>query len=156
MQDVSPRLAAALELASAGIPTFPCLINGKAPVGWLVPNGLKDRTCDPILLQKMWAQGDWNLVIVPDDLGCFVADIDPRHDGLTTWRALCEEHGWAPWAELQVNTPSGGWHLYYKGSHANSVGTPRRGLGPGIDIRGREGYVLVPPSIIDGVEYRYA
>ena len=155
MPDISPRHEAAATLAHAGIPVFPCLINDKKPVGWLAPNGLKDRTTDTNVIAKWWGQGDWNLAVVPNDLGCYVVDIDAKRDGLTTWLALCQEQGWEPAAPLVVCTPSGGWHLYYKGSHANSVGTPRRGLGPGIDIRGREGYVLVPPSVINGVGYTY-
>lgn len=153
----SPRHEAAVALAGAGIPCFPCLINDKPPVGWLVPNGLKDRTTDLLLLDKWWAQGDWNVAIVPEDIGCYVVDIDTKHhDGLAVWLALCAEFGWSPTSSCVVRTPSGGWHLYYRGSQANSVGTPRRGLGPGIDIRGREGYVLVPPSVIDSTEYTFA
>ena len=150
---MSPRHAAALELAAAGVPVFPCAVNGKDPVGWLVHHGLKDRTTDALLIDRWWAQGDWNLAIVPDDLGYFVVDIDPKHGGLQSWLALCQEQNWAPTAALVVCTPSGGWHLYYRGSTANSVGTAQRGLGPGIDVRGRDGYVLVPPSVIAGVEY---
>jgi hypothetical protein len=156
MLDISPKHATALMLADAGIPCFPCGINAKEPVGWLVHRGLKDRTCDRALIDKWWTQGDWNVAIVPDDLGCYVVDIDIRDGGLDVWRALCEEHGWHGAASCMVRTPSGGWHLYYRGSHANSVGTAKRGLGPGIDIRGREGYVLIPPSIIDGTEYTFA
>lgn len=157
MQYNSPQHEAAVALASAGIPVFPCVINDRNPVGWLVPHGLKDRTTDLKLIGAWWAQGDWNLAIVPEDMGCYVVDIDMKHgnNGLATWQALCAEHGWAPTCSCVVRTPSGGWHLYYRGSRANSVGTPRRGLGPGIDIRGREGYVLVPPSVIDGTEYAY-
>lgn len=156
MPYISPRHEAAAALASAGIAVFPCLINDKRPVGFLVFNGLKDRTTDLKLIDKWWSQGDWNVAIVPEDMGCYVVDIDTKHhDGLATWNALCAEHAWAPTYSCVVRTPSGGWHLYYRGSQANSVGTPRRGLGPGIDVRGREGYVLVPPSVIDGREYSY-
>ena len=127
-------------------------------MGWLVPNGLKDRTTDLALVDKWWGQGDWNLAVVPEDLGCFVVDIDMKHgnNGLEVWQALCAEHGWTATCSCVVRTPSGGWHLYFRGSQANSVGTPKRGLGPGIDIRGREGYALVPPSVVAGVEYTYA
>lgn len=156
MADTSQRHSVARALASAGIPVFPCLINDKPPVGWLVPNGLKDRTIDPVLVDRWWSEGDWNLGIVPEDLGCYVVDIDTKHhDGLAAWLALCAEHAWAATCSCVVKTPSGGWHLYYRGSQANSVGTRTRGLAPGIDIRGREGYVLVPPSAINGVEYTY-
>lgn len=159
MPDISPRHQAARELIAAGIPVFPCLIGDKPPVGWLVPNGLKDRTVDPLAINKWWEQGDWNLGVVPEDMGCAVIDLDVKHlgkDGLATWDAFCREHGWAPSYMLIVKTPSGGFHCWVRGSLPGSVGTPRKGIGPGVDTRGRESYALVPPSVIDGVEYTYA
>ncbi len=159
MEDISPRHKQARELAAAGIPVFPCLIDGKAPVGWLVPNGLKDRTTDLNLIDKWWASGDWNVGVVPEDMGCYVVDLDTKYEhknGLETWGRLCEENAWTPEYELTVKTPSGGFHIWKRGSMAPSVGTVRKGLGPGIDIRGRESYVLIPPSIINGVEYTIA
>lgn len=159
MPYISARHEAARALAEAGIPVFPCLINDKPPVGWLVPNGLKDRTADIYQIDKWWAQGDWNLAVVPEDMGCTVIDLDTKHankDGLATWDALCREHGWTPTYKLIVRTPSGGFHCWFRGSSPPSVGTARKGLGPGIDTRGIESYVLMPPSAIDGTEYSYA
>lgn len=158
MPYISARHEAAATLAQAGIAVFPCLINDKPPVGWLVPRGLKDRSCDPLLIDKWWSQGDWNVGVVPDDLGCAVIDLDVKDgkNGLETWGNICSDQGWEPVYKLVIRTPSGGFHLWFHGSLPGSVGTLRRGLGPGIDVRGRETYVLLPPSIVDGVEYSYA
>lgn len=153
MNDHSPRRIAALALAHAGVPTFPCIPNEKRPA---TTHGLLDRSADMAVVQKWFDAADYNLAFVPDDIGCFVVDLDPKHDGITTWRTLCAEHAWQPVCNLMVRTPSGGWHLYFKGSLPPSVGTAKRGLGPGIDVRGRGSYVLLPPSVVDGVEYSYA
>lgn len=151
---MTPRHAAALELALARVPVFPCRVGGKEPAGQMVHNGLHGRTIDIGTINAWWAVADWNLAIVPEDIGCYVVDIDPSHGGTETWRKLCEDNGWADHAaRLQVRTPSGGLHLYLGGSLPPSVGTDRRGLGPGVDIRGRGSYVLIPPSVIDGIEY---
>ncbi len=72
-------------------------------------------------------------------------DVDPDHGGMTSLRALVDEHGQMP-AGPRVRTGSGGWHLYYQHPSQtirNSAGTH---LGTGIDIRGDGGYVIAPPS----------
>jgi hypothetical protein len=52
-----------------------------------------------------------------------------------------------------ARTPSGGFHYYFRWQHplGNSAGK----LGPGLDTRGEGGYVVVPPSIIDGSYYEW-
>ena len=151
---MTPRHAAALELALAHVPVFPCRVGGKEPAGQMVHNGLNGRTIDIGTINAWWAVADWNLAIVPEDVGCYVVDIDPSHGGVVTWAQLPRElYVEQATPKLQVRTPSGGLHLYFGGSLPPSVGTDRRGLGPGVDIRGRGSYVLVPPSVIDGIEY---
>jgi hypothetical protein len=55
-----------------------------------------------------------------------------------------------------VTTPSGGAHWWYivpadREIPGNSAGR----LGPGLDRRGKHGYVVAPPSVIDGRRYRW-
>ena len=79
----------------------------------------------------------------PSDL--VVVDIDPRHGGIDSLRALIARHGALP-AGLRCRTGSGGWHLYFAhpgGTVRNSAGR----LGPGLDVRGDGGYVVAPPSL---------
>jgi hypothetical protein len=52
-------------------------------------------------------------------------------------------------ATYAVRTPSGGRHYYFKGSAPTSAGR----LAPGVDVRARGGYVLIPPSVVNGVTY---
>ena len=135
---MSPRHRAALEYAARGIPVFPCAVNGKRPV---TAHGFHDRTTDTVQIERWWGAADYNLAIVPEDAGWCVIDVDPKNGGAIP-KNLPETH--------MVRTPSGGLHLYFAGSLPPSSGR----IGPGIDTRGRSSYVLVPPSIINGVEYR--
>jgi putative DNA primase/helicase len=54
---------------------------------------------------------------------------------------------------VQAWTPSGGLHLYFSGGAGlhNTAGK----LGPGIDTRSNGGYVVAPPSVIDGKAYKW-
>lgn len=52
---------------------------------------------------------------------------------------------------LTIRTPRGGLHYWLQGSCPSTV----QKLGPKVDTRGDGGYVLVPPSIVDGKSYDY-
>lgn len=143
MTALSPRHAMALAYARAGIPIFPCITNDKRPA---TIHGFKDRTLDENTINKWWQIADYNIGVVPDDMGCLVIDIDPKNQGDQTWAEFEAEFP----ATRTVITPSGGRHLYFYGSAPPSSGK----LGPGLDVRGRSSYVLVPPSIINGVPYQ--
>ena len=89
-----------------------------------------------------------------------VLDIDVKDDGLNEWQEYVNKHGEVQ--TMQISTPSGGIHYYFKFSHSNpedallinSYLTNRTKLrGKGIDIRSNGGYVVGPGSSIDGKEY---
>lgn len=141
---ISPRHVAALAYAKAGLPVFPCKVNSKEPATW---HSFQDATIDPEQIDRWWAEADYNIGFEPDKGGWCVVDVDPKNGGQDTLRALLEQHG-DPKTRFVV-TPSGGYHLYF-------IGTLRPGaskLGPGLDIRGADSYVLVPPSVVDGRPY---
>lgn len=137
----SPRHIAALAYAAAGVPVFPCIVNGKRPA---TANGFHGATTDRTQIDAWWGQADYNLAIEPETAGWAVVDLDGA-EGKATWGDIAE--AFEP--TYEVTTPSGGRHIYFTGSLASSV----RKLGPGIDTRGRGGYVLMPPSAIDGRPY---
>jgi hypothetical protein len=74
--------------------------------------------------------------------GIFVFDLD-RKDG---------KDGWAVFRDMQIDhegalhsvTPSGGIHIVYSG-HGKSSSSPA-----GLDTRGDGGYIILPPSEIEG------
>ncbi len=55
---------------------------------------------------------------------------------------------------VRSQTPSGGWHLFFAFNPAikATVGT----IGGGLDVRNRNGFVLAPDSLKDGLRYRVA
>lgn len=137
----SSRHLAALAYAAAGIPVFPVEVGGKRPLPG--SHGFKDATSRIDVIDAWWAEDDYNLAIEPERAGWCVVDID----GIT---------GAANWQKTPigpstyiVDTPSDGMHLYYKGSLPPSAGK----LAPCVDTRGRNSYVLVPPSVVGGREY---
>lgn len=148
------KLDAALYYASIGWPIFPCEADGKRPVqdGWQHRNA---STTDPDLIRKIWGeQPDFNIGFVPDFAGLLVLDIDVKHaaDTLERWNTIKYDKAVAD--TLIAVTPSGGRHEYYRGKVRSTVGA----LIPGLDVdtRGYGGYVLLPPSTVDGKPYSWA
>jgi len=140
---VSELGTAALELAAAGWPVFPC--RGKVP---LTAHGHLDGTTDLEETARRWRR--WpNANIgarVPDSL--VVIDVDPRADGHLTLARLEGIHGPLP-ARLTVRTGGHelGRHFYFlrpPGPPCNGAGK----LGSGLDVKlAGKGYTILPPSI---------
>jgi hypothetical protein len=80
--------------------------------------------------------------------GVFVVDVDPRHGGDDSVDDLIAKHGELPETWI-VHTANGGRHLYIRhpGGHVGN----RTGLWPGVDLRGDGGYVVAPPTVLDGL-----
>ena len=65
-------------------------------------------------------------------------------NGILELERLASELGFEVPDTLAVATPSGGFHLYFKGTVQSSAGR----IAPGIDVRSSGGYVLVPGSVL--------
>ncbi len=137
-------LRAALAYAAWGWAVFPCATGGKTP---LTRHGLHDATTDLATIHAWWQRYPHANIGLPAGHAFDVLDIDP--DG-TPWylRALLDDQ--LPDVHGEVATPRGR-HLYL---------TPRGGgnlaaLHPGVDYRGRGGYVIAPPSVVDGQRYTW-
>lgn len=134
--------------AIAGTPVFPCVENGKAPA---TANGFKDATCSLDQIDAWWNENpDYNIGLPVHQAGLCVIDLDPPI-GEISWLDVLAHEGLVeePLTRVIV-TPSGGRHLYFRGELPPRVSK----LGKNIDTRGVGSYVLVPPSIIDGKEYK--
>lgn len=129
---------AAIELATAGIPVFPVEVNGKKPV---TPNGFYDATTDLAQIADWWGRADYNVAFSPGTVGLFVVDTDP---GAELPRELTPTY--------TVKTPRGGNHFYYEGEGPTTASK----VGNHVDTRGEGGYVLVPPSVVNGQRYTLA
>jgi Bifunctional DNA primase/polymerase, N-terminal/Primase C terminal 1 (PriCT-1) len=127
----------------------------KHPVARYAPHGHLSATTNAGIA-KLWfglRVPEANLGIATEKL--VVVDIDPRHGGDESLRAIEREHGELPltWRAL---TGSGGAHVIFAAPAGVEIGNVvaeneiRFGreppLGPGVDIRARGGYIVAPPS----------
>ena len=142
----------ALRLARAGYAVFPCRPNGKEP---LHKGSFKDATVDEFQIIAWWELNpNANIAIYPGAEGNekLIVDVDVR--ATENGRRTIEELGPLLFPPTRtVTTPSGGQHRYYSLPKGVKVQSSARRLGVGLDVRSHGGYVLVPPSVIDGKRY---
>ena len=139
--------AAARALAAKSIRIFPCRPGTKFPA---FKGAFYNSSCSQEQIDAWWDHDDYNIGLCPEQNGWAVIDVDKKGDGEATLVALEKEHGRLP-VTLTVRTPSGGRHLYFRGSLPASQGAS--GLGPGLDTRGRGSFVLGPPSSLPTGDY---
>jgi Bifunctional DNA primase/polymerase, N-terminal len=158
-------VAAALRYAATGWPVLPlhtpdhsgrcscgrarCPKPGKHPLN---RHGLHRASADPAQIRARWqAWPDANVGIATGRL--VVVDVDGAH-GRAAFAALEQTH--EPLPPTLTAASGRGAHLYFHAGArriANSAGR----LGPGLDVRGRGGYVVAPPSLhADGHRYRWS
>ncbi|WP_067481879.1 bifunctional DNA primase/polymerase [Actinomadura hibisca] len=152
----------ALQYAAIGWPVFPCRPNGKAPLAEHLDHsdhvvgavhGFHDATTDPDVIRSWW--GRWptaNLAWPTGEPTGDVLDIDVRPTG-SGWAALnrLKRAGLIPPPRAAAQTPSGGLHLYFPGTSQPSSALPAHHL----DFKAAGGYVLAPPSAINGRPYQW-
>ena len=146
-------LDAALEYAGRGWAVFPLKPGGKTP---LTPHGFKDATTDVERIRAWWEQHPIaNIGLCTGKAsGVVVLDVD-RHgkgDGEMSLQELQREFGRLP-PTCEVLTPNGGRHFYF--AHSNGAVKGRNGLRPGIDLKAEGGYVVAPPSVLEGTPQPY-
>jgi hypothetical protein len=143
-------LRQALAYARSGWPVFPCLPGAKIPA---TAHGFRDATTDPVQITSWFGRGfGWNLAIATGAPGPDVLDIDqhgPAGNGYPAFGRL-QQAGLVNGAAAYVRTPAGGMHAYFTGSHQHNGHLARHHL----DFRSHGGYVLAPPSQVDGKPYQ--
>jgi hypothetical protein len=151
------KLDHALRLAAEGFYVFPLEANGKRPA---VKAWQHKATGDEAVITRHWtAHPEDNIGIhcgrYKDGQALCVIDVDVKAGkaGLQSLEDLEIIHGDLPRDRVAI-TPTGGQHIYLV------VDTPTRFgaeiLGPGLDVRSGNSYVVAPGSTIDGKEYRWA
>ena len=137
-------LRAALSYARRGVPVFPCEPGGKRP---LTPNGFWDATADVRRVRAWWGRWPGANVGVPTGKasGLLVLDVDERDGGPRSLAALERGHGPLPKTAMS-RTGGGGVHVFFAYPAGEEVRNSAGVLGPGLDVRGEGGYVVVPPS----------
>src|SRR5262249_23990174 len=149
-------LAAALDQASHGVPVFPVDPANKHP---LTPHGFKDATAD---VQQIYAWWTWRpdaMIGMPTGPRAWVwvldidVDVPKGVDGRPAMARLETTYGSLP-PTLTSKTPRGGEHRFFQ--WVGGIKSSCSKLGPGLDVRGRGGYVVLPPSVrADGTPYRW-
>jgi hypothetical protein len=146
-------LFAALTYAQRGKPVFPCKPD-KTPH---TSHGFHDAAVNEDTIRGWWSRWPDAIIGMPTGRpsGCIVADLDidltRGIDGRDAWQTLS-----APHAEIdtrEVITPRGGAHLYFQIPEGVEIRNSASKIGPGIDIRGEGGYVILPPSVTPAGEY---
>lgn len=144
-------LDAALSYLAQGWHVFPIHRGSKAP---LTPQGHHNATTNEDQVREWWSiWPDANVGIALNPSGLYVLDIDCKK-GAKGYESLAELEADGPFPRAAtVNTPTGGMHIYFR----RPEGLPACrviGFKPGLDLLG-DGYVLAPPSILDGLDRPY-
>ncbi len=150
---------AARDYARRGIPTFPCAPNGKHPI---TTHGVNDATTDPDQIDRWFGYERRANLAVPtgSPSRLVVLDIDMKHgvDGLATLARLEADLGALP-VTLTSTTPNRGQHRWFPMPPDVAIRCDVSRIAgedaPGLDVRGTNGYVLVPPSAINGSRYSW-
>lgn len=142
-QSQNAMLRAALSYAARGVPVLPCEPYGKRP---LTKDGFWEATTNVQQIRAWWGRWPSANVGIPTGKasGLVVLDADAG-DGLESLVELELSRGQPP-KTARARTGGGGEHLYFRYPKDVEVRNSQGYLGPGLDIRGEGGYVVVPPS----------
>ena len=136
LEDAPPKLGpSALYYAQHyGWPVFPLVPGDKRP---LTKNGFYDATTDAEQIKKWWTANPDANIGLPTGIAFDVIDVDlpDGPESLKQMTKLPDIHG-------RVRTASRGLHLLIEPTGEGNTA----GLVPGIDMRGKGGYVVAPPS----------
>ena len=137
--------AAALDIAEDGLAVLP--LGGEKGQTPLVSGWTKwKRRPGQAFIQKLILDfPDANIGAICGISGITVVDIDDAE----LLSVMIERFGETP---LKILTPSGGIHLWYRNS-GEGCSNALRAEGLQVDIKGRGGFVVVPPSVRPAGEY---
>jgi Bifunctional DNA primase/polymerase, N-terminal len=125
---------------------------GKHPLGSLVPHGVKDATCNRARVLAWWTRHSQANIGLATGHAFDVLDVDGPA-GAHAIQDLAATHGFQSSGPL-VRTGGGGWHFYLA---ATGLGNAHPRDLEHVDWRGRDGYVVAPPSRhASGQAYQWA
>lgn len=157
--------AAAYAYVKRGWPVFPvhwpladgrcscghadCRQAGKHPA---TAHGFQDATTDLKIVAQWWRQWPEANIGLRTGETFAVLDVDTRHGGADSLRALLEAHGELPDTVMSL-TGGGGKHYLFRARGVRN----KAALAPGLDVRGEGGYIVAPPSLhASGREYMWS
>jgi len=145
MQDF---LTTALDYADRGYMVFPCVPGEKKP---LTSRGLLDATTDAGQIEAWWTQYP-NANIGIATTGLIVIDIDGADN---SWLADDVEKQ-TDLAQVVSLTPNGGRHHIFRRPEGKNWRNTASKIAPKVDTRANGGYIVAPPSVVNGKPYRWA
>lgn len=146
-------LDAALRYAARGWHVFPLEVDGKRPLGRLVPNGKDDASTDPTKIRAWWnvePKANIGLALAPSGLVALDVDVSGDKQGKQSLREIASD---LPPSTLVQRSARGGAHLIYQAPPAVPP-TNRLGFKPGLDLIGI-GYIVAAPSTFEGKPYSW-
>lgn len=149
----------ALGLAKKGFHVFPLLVNSKLP---MIPDFPNAASRDPEQIKRWWVDPvmdlaqPFNIGISTsrfgDDESLIVIDVDNKDGKKGDDVILSLEMEGKEFPETYVQkTPTGGRHIVYRTKEQISQGV--NVFGPGVDTRGRGGYIVAAGSKVDAGVY---
>jgi bifunctional DNA primase/polymerase-like protein/AAA domain-containing protein len=159
MTEARSPLACARFYARHEWPVFPLKPNDKIPLGKLAPHGCLDATTDLEQIDTWWtAEPTAGIGLRTGRAsGTVVIDVDPRHGGDVSLKALQTAHSPLP-ETVEAQTGGGGQHLVFAyPANGTEIRNCTRLCGmDGLDVRGEGGYIAVDPTIHpSGKPYRW-
>jgi hypothetical protein len=142
---LAPHLAALEPVLSFGGRIFPIAPRAKTPP--LVTDWPRRASCDTNVISR-WEKNhpgcNWGLACGAASR-VWILDVDgPR--GENSLRSLVEQHG--TWEKTLSASTGTGIHFYFQWPDTDAIiRNSASKIGAGLDVRGRRGYVLCPPSI---------
>lgn len=130
----------ALTYAQQGYRVFPCVAGTKYPA---TEHGSHDATQDENQIRAWWERWPSANIAIATGVGLYVIDVD---DPASTFPQTLPP-------TLASKTPRGGGHYLFRTTE--KLGNTAKRLAPAVDTRGAGGYIIAPPSIVDGKVYQW-
>lgn len=151
----------ALHHAGKGRAVHPVNPRNKTP---FTSHSFKDATTDPAQIRAWWNNRPEAMIAMAtgEASGIAVLDLDYKtdpatgkvlKDGSATLQELMTRNGWTLPDTVEVRTPRGGRHLWFRHESGFTCSENEK---LGIDVRANGGYAILPGSIrADGAAYAY-
>jgi len=139
----SSLLEAALRYAELGYPVFPCAPGTKQP---LTENGFHDATTDAEQIEQWWSRRP-NANVAVATQGLLVVDVDSNENA---WLADDPDKQAELASGAMSLTAGGGRHYVFRQPDGWNWRGTTGALAERVDTRADGGYVVVPPSVLEG------
>lgn len=138
----------ALRYAEMGYRVFPCAPDDKRPI---TRNGFKNGTTDAGKIEEWWTRHPRANIGIATE-GLIVIDVDTAAN---TWPGDPERSCDLSAAPLAL-TPRGGCHRIFRQPAGKAWRSTTSRLATKVDTRADGGYIVAPPSVIQGKPYQWA